>query len=79
MRAEDLLDARDEEWTSRQLAEQRTPLLTWVVLGGLVAVVVLALGAVFLPRGAWWARIVAMVFALLVVAGSELLVRTARY
>jgi hypothetical protein len=76
VRADELLDARSEEWPSREFVEQRMPLLTAVALGVLAAAVALALAAVFLPRGARWARIVAMLFALLVVAGSEVLVWT---
>jgi hypothetical protein len=72
-RADDLLAARLEEWPS---AEDRTPLLTAVALGVLAAAVVLALAAAFLPRGARWSRIVARLFAVLVLAGGEVLVWT---
>lgn len=76
VRADDLLYARTEEWPSREFVEERTQLLTAISLGVLAAAVVLALVAVFLPRGARWARIVAVLFALLVVAGSEVLAWT---
>lgn len=74
-RADDLLDARSEEW-SGEWAEDRTPLLTGVALGMLAAAAVLGLAAVFLPRGARWARVVAMLFAVVVVAGAEVLAWT---
>jgi hypothetical protein len=70
-RADELLDARSEEWV-----EDRTPLLTAVALGMLAAAAVLGLAAAFLPRGARWARVVAMLFALVVVAGAEVLAWT---
>ena len=51
-------------------------MLTAVALGVLAAAAVLAFAAVFLPRGPRWAKVVAVLFALLVVGGTELLAWT---
>lgn len=72
-RAGELADARLAEWPSRAFADARTPVLTAIAMGLLVAAVVLGVAAAFLPRGARWARVTAMLLAVLIAAGSEVL------
>jgi hypothetical protein len=56
----------------REFAEKLAPNYTGVAIVSLAFAVVLALSAVFLPKGAGWARIVAIVFASLSAIGVVL-------
>jgi hypothetical protein len=71
---DDLIDAYIGERTSRSLPREilaeGAPAYTGVALAGLVITVLLGLAAINLPKGARWARIVTIVFAVLSVLGA---------
>lgn len=75
--SDDLVDKyiegnRTAQALPRELAEGMAPSYTGVVIVSLVITAVLAAAATFLPKGAGWARVVAIVFAVLSLIGVVL-------